>query len=106
MKDNFEREETPKFKRVVALIGVVLLIGVYVVFLLQAFFGKTGPGSAFVACAAATVAIPIAVWLILWVYTVLTGKHTVASADPYGKYDDVLENLQEKETIEDTEEGE
>ena len=38
-------------------------------------------------CAAATVAIPIALWLILWVYTALTGKKTVASADPYGDYD-------------------
>ena len=87
MGDNDRQNETPMFKRIVALVGVLLLIGVYVVFLIQALFGKTGPGSAFLACAAATVAIPIAIWLILWVYSSLTGKRTVASSDPYGRFD-------------------
>ena len=82
------KNETPLFKRIVALIGVVLLVGIYVVLFIEAVFGKTGAGSAFITCAAATVAIPIAVWLILWVYTALTGKRTVASADPYGRFDD------------------
>ncbi len=82
-----ENNKTPMFKRVLAILGIVLLLGVYVVFFVQAVFGKTGPGSAFAACAAATVAIPILVWLILWVYTALTGKRTVASADPYGRFE-------------------
>ena len=99
MSSNTEKKETPMVKRIIALAGVVLLLGVYLVFIIQALFGKTGPGSAFLACAAATVAIPIVVWLILWVYTVLTGKRTVASADPYGKYDnaDAVLDADEKE---------
>ncbi len=83
MKEN----NNAMFKRVVAIVGIVLLVGIYVVLLFEAIFGEMGPGSAFAGCAAATVAIPIALWLILWVYTALTGKKTVASADPYGDYD-------------------
>ncbi|WP_408070811.1 hypothetical protein [Butyrivibrio sp. JL13D10] len=87
-----EKKETPVFKRIAAIIGIILLLGVYVVLLFEALFGDMGPGSAFAGCAAATVAIPIFLWLILWVYTALTGKKTVASPDPYGKYDNVDEN--------------
>lgn len=83
MKNN----ETPLFKRVAAIIGIVLLVGIYIVLFAEALFGDMGPGSAFAGCAAATVAIPIFLWLILWVYTALTGNRTVASADPYGKFD-------------------
>ena len=83
----FDENKTPLFKRVVAIIGIVLLVGLYVNLLVQAIFGSTGIGGAFVTAAAATVAIPILIWLILWVYTALTGKRTVASADPYGRYD-------------------
>ncbi|WP_051656599.1 hypothetical protein [Butyrivibrio sp. AE3004] len=83
--NNNENTKTPMFKRVLAILGIVLLLGVYVVFFIQALFGQTGPGSAFAACAASTIAIPIILWLILWVYTALTGKTTVASADPYGR---------------------
>ncbi len=83
MKNN----ETPMFKRIVAIVGIILLVGIYVVLLFEAIFGDMGPGSAFAGCAAATVAIPILLWLILWVYTALTGNRTVASADPYGRND-------------------
>ncbi|WP_051198054.1 hypothetical protein [Butyrivibrio sp. MB2005] len=87
-----ENKKTPLAKRVIAWVGIVLLLLVYVVFFLVALFGKTGSGSAFLACAAATVAIPILVWLILWVYTALSGKRTVASPDPYGKFDTATED--------------
>ena len=82
---------TPLFKRVVALAGVILLIGIYIVFFFQAVFGKTGPESAFLTCAAATIGIPIVVWMILWVYTYITGNRTVASPDPYGRADNTEE---------------
>lgn len=82
-----KNSETPMFKRVIAIAGIILLVGIYVVLLFEAIFGEMGPGSAFAGCAAATIAIPILLWLILWVYTALTGNRTVASADPYGKND-------------------
>ena len=84
---DMENNKTPLFKRIVALIGVVLLVGMYLVLLVQAVLGAPGTGSTFIACAAATVAVPIAIWLILWVYSSVTGKRTVASADPYGRFD-------------------
>lgn len=93
MSSDKETAKTPMAKRVIALAGVLLLVGVYVRFFIYALFGKTGAGSAFVACAAATVAIPIFTWLLLWAYTALTGKRTVASSDPYGKFD----NAEDKE---------
>ncbi len=98
MSDKKTQGKTPLFKRVVALAGVILLLGVYVVFFFQAVLGKTGPESAFLTCAAATVAIPIVIWMILWVYTVLTGNRTVASADSNGLYDvNKLDNEDGKE---------
>ncbi len=84
---DMENNKTPLFKRIVALIGVVLLVGMYLVLLVQAVLGAPGTGATFIACAAATVAVPIAIWLILWVYSSVTGKRTVASSDPYGRFD-------------------
>ncbi|MCR5656535.1 MAG: HAD family phosphatase [Butyrivibrio sp.] len=94
----FDENKTPLFKRVVAIIGIVLLVGLYVNLLIQAIFGSTGIGGAFVTAAAATVAIPILIWLVLWVYTALTGKRTVASADPYGRYDATSLNKEDKDS--------
>ena len=90
-----ENKKTPLAKRIIAWGGIVLLLLVYVVFFFVALFGKTGPGSAFLACAAATIAIPILVWLILWVYTALSGKRTVASSDPYGRFDETKDTKEE-----------
>ncbi|WP_242839501.1 HAD family hydrolase [Butyrivibrio sp. NC2002] len=80
-------EKTPVFKRVIALLGVVLLVGMYIVLLIQGLTGSAETFNTFIMCAAATVAIPIAIWLILWAYSAITGTRTIASADPYGKND-------------------
>ncbi len=99
-----ENNKTPLFKRIVALIGIVLLVGMYIALLIQAVLGAPGTGATFIACAAATVAVPIAIWLILWVYSALTGKRTVASSDPYGRFDN-SDMGEEAEIEQDSEQG-
>jgi hypothetical protein len=98
-----ENNKTPLFKRIIALIGIVLLVGMYIALLVQAVLGAPGTGATFIACAAATVAVPIAIWLILWVYSALTGKRTVASSDPYGRFDN--SGMEESEEEQDSEQG-
>ena len=76
---------TPIIRRILAIVGIIILLGVNVVFFTKAVSGTFDNTSAFLTSAASTVAIPIVVWLFVWAFTAVTGKKTVASADPYGK---------------------
>ena len=74
-------EKTPVYKRVLALAGIVILVGMYVVLLVQALTGSPETYSTFITCLAATIAIPIVLWLLIWSIGALTGRHTIASLD-------------------------
>ena len=76
---------TPIIRRILAIVGIIILLGVNVVFFTKAVTGTFDTTGAFLTSAASTVAIPIVVWLFVWAFTAVTGKRTVASADPYGK---------------------
>lgn len=76
---NGNNKMTPK--RIAAWIGIVLLVGMYVVLLIEALVGAPGTGNMFLACLAATVAIPIIIWIFIWIYGMFTGRHTIASLD-------------------------
>lgn len=78
---------TPMIRRILAIVGILILLGVNVIFFTKAVTGTFDTTGAFVTSAAATVAIPIVVWLFVWAFTAVTGKKTVASPDPYGKND-------------------
>jgi len=66
-------------KQIVAMAGVILLAVLTVATLLAAIFDKSG--RLFQALLVATVATPILLWIYIWAYGVLTGKHTMASVD-------------------------
>jgi epoxide hydrolase-like predicted phosphatase len=74
-------EKTPVYKRVLALAGIVLLVGMYVALLLLALLGSPATYNMFLGCVAATVAVPIMLWLAIWAIGALTGRHTIASLD-------------------------
>ncbi|WP_051545485.1 HAD family hydrolase [Butyrivibrio sp. MC2021] len=74
-------EKTPTYKRVLALCGIVLLVGMYIALLLLAVLGSPATYNMFLGCVAATVAIPIMLWITIWVVGALTGRHTIASLD-------------------------
>lgn len=65
-------------KQVVAIIGIVLLVLMYVATLIAAFFDTTVSGRLFWMCLFSTMAVPILIWIYTWMYGKLTGRHTFA----------------------------
>ncbi|MCR5403378.1 MAG: hypothetical protein K6E91_06075 [Butyrivibrio sp.] len=74
-----ENVRTPAYKRVLAILGIVLLVGMYLVLLYEAVTGSPDTFNVFIGCAAATVAVPIVLWLLIWTIGAITGKDTIAS---------------------------
>ena len=77
-----EKKETKTYKRVLAWVGIVLLAGMYLLLLYEALTGSPDTYNVFIGCVAATIAVPILLWLLIWTIGALTGRHTVASLDP------------------------
>lgn len=81
MSDKNKNRKKVTSKQVVALAGVVLLIAMYLITLIVAIFDQDSSGRLFQACLVATVAIPLLIWIYIWMYGKLTGKHTMADLD-------------------------
>ena len=64
-------------QRIVAIIGVALLVIVIFALLLTAIFDPTGVW--FRACLLLAIAIPILLWIYVWLYGTLKQKKTIAS---------------------------
>lgn len=68
-------------KRIIALGGIVLLVAMYIAMLVLSFvFPKDAMGM-FVIAVSATVAVPILIWILIWMTGLFTGHHTIASLD-------------------------
>ena len=76
---------------------VFLLLSLYVVTLLVAIFDKSSSGRWFMACMIGTIFLPILTWIYIWMYGVLTQKHTIASFDVRPKDADISEETNEVE---------
>ena len=91
-----KEKKTPTYKRVLAWCGIIVLIGMYVVLLFEALTGSPETYNVFISCVAATIAVPILLWLLIWSIGAITGRHTVASLDPltsnkkHDKYGNVI----------------
>ncbi len=72
-------------KQVVAIIGVLLLVLMYLATLIAAIADSSASGRLFWICLYATVAIPLLVWVYTWMYGKLTGKRTIADFELGGK---------------------
>ena len=66
-------------KRIAAIIGIILLLGLYVTTLFVAIFDRSSSGQWFMLCLIGTVTIPLLIWIYTWMYGVLAQKHTIAS---------------------------
>lgn len=77
-----QNNKTPLYKRLLAIAGIVILLGLYVNLFIKAITGSPDTFRTFINCAAATVAVPIAIWVLIWATGVLLGRHTIASLDP------------------------
>lgn len=85
MTDKNKKNRKITSKQAVALIGVILLVAMYLVTLVVAIFDQDSSGRLFQACLVATIAIPLLVWVYIWMYGKLTGKHTMADLDLGGE---------------------
>jgi len=70
-------------KRIIAIIGVVLIVIMVLATLITAFVDKSGVY--FRSCLILTIALPIALWVFLWAYGAMMHKHTPASFDMGGE---------------------
>ena len=55
-------------KRILALIGIILLGCLYIVTLVLAIFGNEDTTPWFMACIIATIIVPILIWVYTWLY--------------------------------------
>lgn len=70
-----------KGQRIAAWIGIILLVSLYIATLIFALFDFDGKGLLLRTSLIATVAVPILIWIYIWIYGMLTQKHTIASVD-------------------------
>lgn len=70
-----------KMKRVGALVGVILLAGSIIATLVMAILGFTFESTIFMGLVVADICLPILLWVYIWLFGKLTGKHTMASFD-------------------------
>ena len=86
MSKNKSSKKIPS-KQIVAIIGIVLLVLMYLVTLIVAIFDTSASGSLFKMCLFATIAIPFLLWIYIWLYGRLTNRHTIADLDIGGRKD-------------------
>lgn len=72
-------KRTPK--QIAALICVILLIAMYVITLVVACLDFGDAGRLFAGCLLATIALPILLWIYIWLYGIYRDKHNMASLD-------------------------
>lgn len=70
-------------KRLAAILCIVLLVLLYVATLVISLLDFPGSEKLFAACLVATIGLPILLWIYIWLYGKMTGKHTLA--DPAEK---------------------
>lgn len=64
-------------KQVVAIIGILLLVALYIVTLIAAFIDQSASSKLFSLCLYGTVTIPLIIWVYTWMYGKLSGKKTI-----------------------------
>ncbi len=80
--DNIQKQRkkgTPK--RIAALLCVILLLSLYVVTFIVACLDLGDSGRLFAGCLLATIAVPILLWIYIWLYGVYRDRHNMASPD-------------------------
>ena len=81
MKDHSNPKKKITSKQVVAMAGVILLVAIYIITLLVAIFNPGESGNYFQICLVSTIAVPILIWIYVWMYGKLSGKETFADTN-------------------------
>lgn len=82
--ENSEKKKKVTPKQIAAMTGVVLLVLLYVVTLFAAIFGSKATNSLFQLCLFATIALPLVLWIYIWIFGRLTNRSTIADLNPDG----------------------
>ena len=70
-----EQEKAPStVKRVAAVIGIILLVGLYLLTFVSAFLGSDSSGRLFRFSLGMTIAVPIFLWIFIWCVGKFTKK--------------------------------
>lgn len=81
-ENKMENKKVKRHKQIAAIIGIVLLAGLYLVTLILALCRFEGASSLFMGALACTVVVPILIWIYIWLYGLLTRKKTIATLFP------------------------
>ena len=57
-----------KLKRILAIIGIVILAGLYITTLMFAIFGNENTFNWFLASIITTMVVPVLIWVYTWIY--------------------------------------
>lgn len=63
-----------KTKQILAIIGIILLVGLYIITLIAALTSSKNSGNLFLACIYATVVIPVLIWAYTFLAKLLGNK--------------------------------
>ena len=75
------RKEKKTPKQIAAIICIILLAAMYLFTFVSAFLNFPGWDRLFAGCLLMTVAMPILLWIYIWLYGKYAQKHTMASLD-------------------------
>lgn len=74
-----EEKKIKRHKQIAAIIGIVLLAALYLATFILALCRFDGAFSLFMGALACTIAVPILIWIYIWLYGLLTRKKTIAT---------------------------
>jgi len=72
-------------RRIAAMAGVIFLGLLYIVTLIVALIGHSASGRLLWSCIFATVAVPILIWVYIWLYEKITGRRNLTES-PAGSF--------------------
>ncbi len=70
-----------KAKQIAAWICIIALLTLYIATFVVSLLDFPGSDALFRACLAATVCLPILLWIYIWLYGKVKDRHTMASFD-------------------------
>lgn len=70
-----------KSKQIAAILCIILLVLLYVATLVVSLLDFPGSDRLFGACIVATVGLPILLWIYIWLFGKVSGRHTITDSD-------------------------
>lgn len=70
-----------KSKQIAAILCIILLVLLYVATLVIALLDFPGSDKLFGACIVATIGLPILLWIYIWLFGKVTGRHTITDSE-------------------------